>query len=82
MFSEVVKNVPAYSNLAMGKVVIAKNSETHKKWVCDKFFADDCGRIYISTFKREGEYELAEVYDMTAEGAANELIYMAAVTVF
>lgn len=78
MFAELSIN-PVYKNLAVTNLWLVPGSEQNKQWLKDKCAEAWGNKIVVSTFKRKGNLELAEVYDTDRWGNLQDLVFMAIV---
>lgn len=78
MFATLSTN-PTYKNLAVTDLWLIPGSEQANSWAKDKCTEAWGNKVVVSTFIREGDLELAEVYDTDEFGLLQDLVYMAIV---
>lgn len=78
MFAELSIN-PVYKNLAVTDLWLVPGSEQTKQWEKDRCTEAWGNKVAVSTFHRDGELELAEVYDTNEFGLIQDLVFMAIV---
>lgn len=78
MFASLSIN-PVYKNLAVTDLWLIPGTAQAKQWSKDKCAEAWGNKIVVSTFQRDGDLELAEVYDTDAWGNLQDLVFMAIV---
>lgn len=78
MFTAISIN-PVYNNLAVTDLWLIPGTDQAKQWAKDKCAEAWGNKVVVSTFKREGDLELAEVYDTNEFGLLGDLVFLAIV---